>query len=379
MTALTPSAQRTSITWLPRHMQWKPDLTILKDSRSSAISSLRVTARRTAAPIGLPPLTPPSRRSTPGTSLWWAAWSRDRSVLRRVQGDEAWRAPLDPLGTPASGRTGSTSPAGRGIRRHLRVPHARARRGVVGARRWGDGYGAALGAARGEDALAPRTDGASRRAAVCDRRRHDRRRTAATPVRFLLAAVPHVGVEVDEPRDGLPEAGRFEWCAPGGRGHHSLPPDFQPGDIEPVRGARVLVVTGPKAPTGFGFVRVLGAARMFDVLRASVGDVRRLSREEGRVRRRGSRRRLVLGGWCRMGFERPSLGDARSGTRRGRWVSCSHLGGGEPPDATRRTSNSRRAPACLPVAGVRVPRPGASARHRCPGHDAAQLELREVM
>lgn len=84
------------------------------------------------------------------------------------------------------------------------------------------------------------------------------------------------------PASTMPEDGRFEWLSPGGAGKHSLPPDFLPGKIEPLRGARVLALVGSAAPGGIRFVRSIGAARMFEALRAELTDVRRLTPAETR-------------------------------------------------------------------------------------------------
>jgi hypothetical protein len=82
------------------------------------------------------------------------------------------------------------------------------------------------------------------------------------------------------PSTGFPENGRFTWCAPGGVGDLSLPADFQPAAIEPLAGARVLALVGPKALEGVRFTRELSAMRMFGALRASVDGVRRLRADE---------------------------------------------------------------------------------------------------
>lgn len=84
------------------------------------------------------------------------------------------------------------------------------------------------------------------------------------------------------PVSAMPEDGRFQWIAPGGVGNRSLPPDFLPGKIEPLRGARVLALVGPTAPGGLRFVRSIGAARMFEALHADLHHVRRLSAGEAR-------------------------------------------------------------------------------------------------
>jgi hypothetical protein len=82
------------------------------------------------------------------------------------------------------------------------------------------------------------------------------------------------------PATNFPEDKRFEWSAPGGVGDHSLPMDFLPGTIEPLDGARVLILVGPKAPGGFRYVREMHASRPFAALRAAIENVRPLGRQE---------------------------------------------------------------------------------------------------
>jgi hypothetical protein len=84
-----------------------------------------------------------------------------------------------------------------------------------------------------------------------------------------------------DPESGLPQDERFTWQAPGGRGDHSLPADFLPGDIVPLEGVRVFLLVGPRSP-GARFVRVIPPIRSFSALRARLDDVRRLSPEEFR-------------------------------------------------------------------------------------------------
>jgi hypothetical protein len=75
------------------------------------------------------------------------------------------------------------------------------------------------------------------------------------------------------PKTQLPEDERFWWTAPGGRGTHSLPADFQPATVERLDGARVFFLVGPRQPTlGHSFVRELGASRMFDQLQARLSE-----------------------------------------------------------------------------------------------------------
>jgi hypothetical protein len=81
----------------------------------------------------------------------------------------------------------------------------------------------------------------------------------------------------------MPEDGRFTWVAPGGSGDKSLPADFLPSAIEPLRDHRIFAVVGPKAPGGFRFTRILGASRVFSGLRAKLEDVRALPAEEARA------------------------------------------------------------------------------------------------
>jgi hypothetical protein len=60
-----------------------------------------------------------------------------------------------------------------------------------------------------------------------------------------------------------------------------LPPDFLPGTLAVVDGARLVVVVGPKAP-GMRFVRSMPAVRMFDGLTAHVSPATKLSPDETR-------------------------------------------------------------------------------------------------
>jgi hypothetical protein len=59
-----------------------------------------------------------------------------------------------------------------------------------------------------------------------------------------------------------------------------MPPDLLTATVEPLRGARVLAMVGPKAPQGVRFVRELSACRTFAGLRAELTQLRRLSPRE---------------------------------------------------------------------------------------------------
>lgn len=75
------------------------------------------------------------------------------------------------------------------------------------------------------------------------------------------------------PQTRLPEDERHWWHAPGGKGNHSLPADFQPATVEPLDGARVFFLVGPQLPTlQHRFVRSIGAARAFDKLPARLSE-----------------------------------------------------------------------------------------------------------
>ena len=82
------------------------------------------------------------------------------------------------------------------------------------------------------------------------------------------------------PASMMPEDHRFEWSAPGGVGDHSLPPDFLPDALVPLRGARVVLAVGPNAKTGVHFSRVIPGTRTFESLRADVKNVERLSESD---------------------------------------------------------------------------------------------------
>jgi hypothetical protein len=73
-----------------------------------------------------------------------------------------------------------------------------------------------------------------------------------------------------------PVDGRFTWQAPGGSGDIWLPGDFRPSRVEPLAGRRVVALVKTS------MTRVIGAARMFPALRASIADVRRLSEPEAK-------------------------------------------------------------------------------------------------
>lgn len=85
-----------------------------------------------------------------------------------------------------------------------------------------------------------------------------------------------------DPASMTPEDGRFEWRAPGGTGNHSLPPDFLPNTLEPLRGVRVLLLVGPNAGGGIRFSRVIGGCRTFESLRADLMGTRRLGAADAR-------------------------------------------------------------------------------------------------
>ena len=86
-------------------------------------------------------------------------------------------------------------------------------------------------------------------------------------------------IEATDPETAMPRDDVHMWSAPGGTGTHSLPPDFLPGTLAPVDGARVLLVVGPKSP-GMRFVRAMPAVRTFDGLMANVSAATKLSADE---------------------------------------------------------------------------------------------------
>lgn len=84
-----------------------------------------------------------------------------------------------------------------------------------------------------------------------------------------------------DPATGEAQGGVFQWGAPGGTGTHSLPADFRPGDLTPLDGVRVVLVTGRHGPSPFaGATRMLPATRTFSSLPARLRDARRLPDDE---------------------------------------------------------------------------------------------------
>ena len=88
-------------------------------------------------------------------------------------------------------------------------------------------------------------------------------------------------IEAADPKTAMPRDDVHLWAAPGGTGTHSLPPDFLPGTLAPIDGARPLLVVGPSSP-GMRFVRVIPAVRTFDGLRARVSSAVKLGADETR-------------------------------------------------------------------------------------------------
>jgi hypothetical protein len=88
-------------------------------------------------------------------------------------------------------------------------------------------------------------------------------------------------IEATDPETAMPRDDVHTWSAPGGTGSHSLPPDFLPGTLAPIEGARVLLVVGPKSP-GMRFVRSMPAVRTFDGLHAKVSAATGLSPDDAR-------------------------------------------------------------------------------------------------
>lgn len=82
-------------------------------------------------------------------------------------------------------------------------------------------------------------------------------------------------VEACDPDDGCPRDGIHMWSAPGGTGTHSLPGDFLPGTLPVEDGARLLVMVGPHS-AGMRFTRVIQPARAFEALTARITDVAKL-------------------------------------------------------------------------------------------------------
>lgn len=83
-------------------------------------------------------------------------------------------------------------------------------------------------------------------------------------------------IEATDPATAMPRDGVHTWSAPGGTGTHSLPPDFLPGSLAPIDGARVLSIVGPRSE-GMRFVRSMPAVRTFDGLHARVVGATKLS------------------------------------------------------------------------------------------------------
>jgi hypothetical protein len=83
-------------------------------------------------------------------------------------------------------------------------------------------------------------------------------------------------IEATDPATAIPRDGVHTWRAPGGTGTHSLPPDFLPGSLALVDGARVLTIVGPRSE-GMRFVRSMPAVRTFDELHARVVGATKLS------------------------------------------------------------------------------------------------------
>jgi hypothetical protein len=88
-------------------------------------------------------------------------------------------------------------------------------------------------------------------------------------------------IEATDPTTAMPRDDVHTWRAPGGTGTHSLPPDFLPGTLAVIDGARVLLVVGPKSP-GMRFSRAMSAVRMFDGLEAGITGAAKLSPDEAR-------------------------------------------------------------------------------------------------
>jgi len=83
-----------------------------------------------------------------------------------------------------------------------------------------------------------------------------------------------------DPAKMLPQDHRFEWHAPGGTGDHSLPPDFLPNTLPPLRGMRVLLLVGPAVEGCSQFSRVLAGCRTFGSLRAEIKGARKLGPDD---------------------------------------------------------------------------------------------------
>lgn len=83
-----------------------------------------------------------------------------------------------------------------------------------------------------------------------------------------------------DPAKMLPQDHRFQWRAPGGTGDHSLPPDFLPSTLEPLRGVRVLLLVGPAVEGCCHFNRILAGCRTFGSLRAEIKGARKLEPDD---------------------------------------------------------------------------------------------------
>ena len=83
-----------------------------------------------------------------------------------------------------------------------------------------------------------------------------------------------------DPATGVPVLKRHWWAAPGGRGYHSLPPDYLVGDLTEVHGHRALILQGPDAPGQVPLRRMMPGARSFEHLAAAIRDVRQLSSDD---------------------------------------------------------------------------------------------------
>ncbi|HEY2516517.1 MAG TPA: hypothetical protein VGI39_36860 [Polyangiaceae bacterium] len=212
-----------------------------------------------------------------------ATWSREPAVLRSVQADAAWREPLAPLGAACSGSHWLSLLLGA----VFDAPF------VFVFPELGEGWSARLDGVTDTGQLMVLLAAAMPGPLA-------RIHAGAQPTAEVLAVMSGDGPQqigstgysssfqlwpwqARNPETGFPESNRFTWLAPGGRGSHSLPADFQPGAIDAVAGARVLLVTGPKAPADLKFTRAIAAARMFVGLRAGLTSVGRLPAGELRT------------------------------------------------------------------------------------------------
>jgi TPR repeat protein len=73
---------------------------------------------------------------------------------------------------------------------------------------------------------------------------------------------------------------RHLWAAPGGYGYGGLPVDFLLSDLVPIHDHWALLLQGPNAPDQPTGARPVSSARSFDMLRAELRNVKRLSTEE---------------------------------------------------------------------------------------------------